>query len=49
MSGAPSGLALSSAGVLSWSNPVKGTYVLSVTVRDFRAAMGYGSIKVVVS
>jgi len=34
MSGAPRGLALSSAGVLTWARTVKGRYVLRVVVRD---------------
>ena len=34
MSGAPSGMALSSAGVLTWTRPVKGSYPLKVTVTD---------------
>ena len=47
-SGAPAGLTLTSAGVLSWANPVKGTYVLTVTISDSHS-LGYGSVKVVVS
>jgi len=35
--GAPSGLTISAAGVLSWASPVGGTYALAVTVTD-----GYG-------
>ena len=49
MTGAPAGLSLTSAGVLSWANPVKGTYRVTVTVRDSHAANGYGAITVVVS
>ena len=34
MTGAPSGMVLSSAGVLSWARPVNGSYALKVTVTD---------------
>jgi hypothetical protein len=40
MTGAPSGLTLSSAGVLAWSKAVKGTSTLKVTVRDARGLAG---------
>jgi subtilase family serine protease len=40
MAGAPSGLALSSAGVLSWARAVKGTYALKVTVKDSHGLAG---------
>jgi hypothetical protein len=40
MTGAPSGLALSSAGVLSWSKAVKGTYTLKITVTDSHGLAG---------
>ena len=34
LSGAPSGMTVSSAGVLSWASPVAGTYTPTVTVTD---------------
>ena len=49
MTGAPAGLTLTSAGVLTWASTVKGTYVLSVTVRDTHAGLGYGTITLVVA
>jgi subtilase family serine protease len=36
MTGAPNGLVLSNAGVLTWAKAVKGTYSLKVTVKDAR-------------
>ena len=40
MTGAPSGMTLSSAGVLAWSKAVKGTYALKVTVTDSHGLAG---------
>ena len=40
MTGAPSGLALSGAGLLSWTKAVKGTYTLKVTVTDSHGLAG---------
>jgi hypothetical protein len=40
MTGAPSGLTLSSAGVLAWSKAARGTYTLKVTVKDARGLAG---------
>ncbi|MET3105568.1 hypothetical protein AAKU58_000377 [Oxalobacteraceae bacterium GrIS 1.18] len=34
LSGAPSGMSISSAGLISWSLPVAGTYSVTVTARD---------------
>ena len=34
LSGAPSGMSISSAGLISWSKPVAGTYTVTVTARD---------------
>ena len=34
LSGAPSGMVISGAGVVSWSSPVVGTYSVTVTARD---------------
>jgi len=48
-SGGPSGLALTSAGVLYWVSPVKGTYAVTVTVHDNKGATGSGVITLVVS
>ena len=44
MSGAPAGLTLSSAGLLTWSRSVKGTYALKVVVRDIHGALGNATI-----
>ena len=49
MAGAPAGLALTSAGILSWSSPVKGRYNLSVTVRDTHGAAAWAMITLVVA
>jgi hypothetical protein len=40
MMGAPTGMTLSSAGVLAWSKAVKGTYTLKVTVKDSHGLAG---------
>ncbi len=40
MTGAPNGLALSSAGVLSWVRAVRGTYALKVVVKDSHGLAG---------
>ena len=40
MTGAPSGMTLSSAGVLAWAKAVKGTYALKVTVKDSHGLAG---------
>ncbi|MFL6700487.1 MAG: putative Ig domain-containing protein, partial [Vitreoscilla sp.] len=39
-SGGPSGLTLTSSGVLYWVSPVKGTYSVTVTVHDNKGATG---------
>jgi subtilase family serine protease len=49
MSGAPAGLTLTSTGILSWTNPVRGTYRLVVTLRDSHSKLGYGAITLVVA
>ena len=36
MTGAPSGMTLTNAGMLAWSKAVKGTYAVKVTVKDVR-------------
>ena len=40
MTGAPSGMTLSSAGVLAWAKAVKGSYALKVTVKDSQGLAG---------
>ena len=40
MTGAPSGLALTTAGVLSWTKAVKGTYSLKITPKDSHGLSG---------
>ncbi len=40
MTGQPGGMALSSAGVLTWGKAVKGTYALKVTVKDSHGLAG---------
>jgi len=40
MTGQPSGMTLSTAGVLAWAKAVKGTYVLKVTVKDSHGLAG---------
>jgi hypothetical protein len=42
MTGAPSGLTISSTGALSWPKPVKGSYVLTVTAKDSAGLSGSG-------
>jgi subtilase family serine protease len=49
MTGAPANLKLSSTGTLSWSSPVKGTYPVSVTVRDTHGATGSGVITLIIA
>jgi hypothetical protein len=50
LSGAPSGVALSNAGLLSWSNPVQGTYTATVTAKDTKSGLsGQGSVKLLIA
>ncbi len=49
MTGAPSGLTLMSSGILTWSNAVKGSYALTVTVHDTHGATGTAVIRLVVA
>ena len=37
LSGAPSGMAISTAGVVSWATPVAGTYAVTVVAKDSKA------------
>ncbi len=39
LSGAPSGMTVSSAGVVSWSSPVAGTYSVTVTASDAKTGL----------
>lgn len=49
VSGAPSGLTISSTGFMYYVGTVKGTYVMTVTVRDPSGATGSGTITLVIS
>ena len=49
MTGAPSGLSLMSAGILTGSTAAKGTYRLTVTVRDSHGATGTGVVTLVIA
>ncbi len=49
VTGAPSGLTLMASGILTWSSPVRGTYRLTVTVRDSHGATGSGVVTLVVA
>jgi serine protease len=40
MTGAPSGMTLSSSGTLAWAKAVKGNYALKVTVKDSKGLAG---------
>ena len=39
LSGAPSGMAISTAGVVSWAKPVLGSYKVTVTAKDTKTAL----------
>nr|WP_315251730.1 S53 family peptidase [uncultured Duganella sp.] len=50
LSGAPSGMSISSAGVVSWAAPVAGTYSVTVTARDsVNGLSGSGVYSVVIA
>jgi hypothetical protein len=50
LSGAPSGMSISSAGVVSWAAPVVGTYSVSVTAKDsVNGLSGSGVYNVVIA
>lgn len=49
MTGAPSGVTLMSGGILTGSTAVKGSYKLTVTVRDSHGATGSGVITLVIA
>ena len=47
LTGAPTGMAISTAGVVSWSSPVLGSYKVTVTAKDSKTALsGQGVISV---
>lgn len=50
LSGAPGGMSISAAGVVSWASPVLGTYTVTVTARDTRtnlSGQGVYTVKIV--
>ncbi len=50
LGGAPAGMAVSSAGVVSWATPVAGTYAVTVTARDTKTGLsGQGVYTVTVT
>ena len=49
VSGAPAGVTLMSAGILTGSTSVKGTYRLTITVRDAHGATGTGVVTLIVA
>ncbi|SDH23706.1 MULTISPECIES: S53 family peptidase [unclassified Duganella] len=50
LSGAPSGMSISSAGVVSWAAPVVGTYSVTITAKDsVNGLSGSGVITVVIA
>ena len=50
LSGAPSGMSISSTGVVNWATPVAGTYNVTVTVKDTKTGLsGQGVYAVVIS
>ena len=49
LSGAPSGVTLSSSALLSWSNPVQGSYTATVTAKDAKSGLsGIGTVKLLI-
>ena len=50
LAGAPSGMTISSAGVIAWSNPVAGNYSVTVTAKDGKTGLsGQGVISVTIA
>ena len=45
----PTGVFVSSGGMVYWVSPVKGTYQITVIVKDAKGATGSGVITLVVS
>ncbi|TFW16873.1 peptidase S53 [Duganella callida] len=48
LAGAPSGMSISSAGVVSWAAPVAGTYRVTVTAKDSKTGLGGQGVYTVV-
>jgi subtilase family serine protease len=50
LTGAPSGMSISSAGVVSWATPVAGTYAVTVSAKDSKTSLsGQGVYTVVIA
>ena len=50
LTGAPSGLAISTAGIITWAAPVAGTYSVTVTAKDTKTGLsGQGVISVTIN
>ena len=50
LAGAPSGMSVSSAGVVSWASPVAGTYQVAATAKDTKTGLsGHGTYSVVIA
>jgi hypothetical protein len=50
LTGAPSGMSISSAGVVSWANPVAGSYLVTITAKDTKDGLtGVGTYDVVIA
>jgi len=50
LTSAPSGMSISTTGIISWATPVAGTYVVTVTAKDTKTGLsGQGAITVVIS
>jgi len=50
LAGAPSGMTISSAGVITWSNPVAGNYSVTATAKDGKTGLsGQGVISVAIA
>jgi hypothetical protein len=50
LSGAPSGMTLSSAGLLAWADPIQGAYKATVSAKDTKTGLiGQGIVNIVIS
>jgi hypothetical protein len=50
LSGAPSGMAISSTGVVSWASPVQGSYTVTVTAKDTKTSLsGTGTLTITIA
>jgi hypothetical protein len=49
LTGAPAGMVISATGVISWSAPVAGTYVVTVTAKDPAGLTGQGTTTFVIA